>query len=150
MSTTFRIDWSLTPDLSVQYFGQPFVSAGHYNKYRFVTQPSASAYSDRFHVYEPSQIQHNQSDENFSIDETLNGIADYTFEDPDFKMREFLSNLVIRWEYKPGSIFYLVWSQNRSSWLNRGLFSVNEDLDGLFTVRPHDIFMIKASYWFSF
>lgn len=149
LSTTFRIDWSLSPDLSIQYYGQPFVSAGHYDRYRYVTNPSAASYDDRWALYSGSQIRADAGNENFFIDETGIGSIDYEFENPDFNMREFLSNLVIRWEYKPGSAFYLVWSQNRSSWLNHGLFAADEDLDGLFSIRPHDIFMVKVSYWFS-
>jgi len=49
----------------------------------------------------------------YRIDEDQDGTVDYRVETPDFDYREFNSTLVLRWEYRPGSLFYLVWSQAR-------------------------------------
>jgi hypothetical protein len=70
----------------------------------------------------------------------------YTFEQPDFSVKEFLSNLVIRWEYEPGSTLFLVWSQNRKSYHDTGSFDFSRDLGRLFGEFPHDVWLVKLSY----
>ena len=81
------------------------------------------------------------------MDENGDGTADYSFADPDFNFREFRSNLVIRWEYIPGSALYVVWSQGRTGFLPTGDFSFR-DVDGLFGLHPYDVFLVKFSYCF--
>jgi hypothetical protein len=61
-------------------------------------------------------------------------------------VQEFLSNLVLRWEYRPGSIIYLVWSQNRSAYANTGGFDFNNDMGSLFDEAPQNTFLLKFSY----
>lgn len=141
---TFRIDYNITPELSIQYYGSPFASVGRYSGFRRVVDPGASDYDSRFSV----------------LNAVLNG-ADYevygnepssllyTFADPNFNFSQFRSNLVLRWEYLPGSELYLVWSQDRTGYAGSGLFSTADALDGLAKVLPDNIFLLKVSYWFS-
>ncbi|NTW25361.1 MAG: hypothetical protein HGA37_11725, partial [Lentimicrobium sp.] len=72
--------------------------------------------------------------------------SDYSFDKPDFNAFYFISNLVIRWEYLPGSSVYLIWSQNREDSQSQGVFSPADDLEHLSTIYPHNVFMIKLSY----
>lgn len=137
----FRIDFSFTPDLSLQYYGQPFVSNGLYSNYKWVTDSRASNYNDRFVIVE--------RDEEGGIDLDGNNEADVYLEDSDFKFVYFQSNMVLRWEYLPGSTVYLVWSQSRdNSDFNREQlpFEFNEDMNHMFRVFPHDVFLVKLSY----
>ena len=83
------------------------------------------------------------------IGQVWNHIMDYSFDKPDFNFRQFRSNLVIRWEYTPGSTVYFVWSQNRTGDDNSGDFSFRNDMNQLFEVYPHDVFLIKINRWFS-
>jgi len=73
----------------------------------------------------------------------------YSFGDPNFNFRQFRSNLVIRWEYHPGSTLYLVWSQGRTSTGSGGIFSYENDTRELFGTVPNNVFLVKLSYWFS-
>jgi len=76
---------------------------------------------------------------------------DYTISKPDFNVKEFLSNLVIRWEYNPGSSLYLVWSQTRSGYNGTGNMDLLNNLGDLFDSgnnKPHNVFLIKFSYRF--
>jgi len=141
-----RINIGLSPDLTVQYYGQPFISAGKYSDYKMITHPDAGLFTDRFVTFNEQQISYSADDELFSIDENTDGSADYSFYKPDFNAFYFLSNLVIRWEYRPGSSVYLVWSQNRSDGLSIGQFHPGLDLDHLTTIYPHNVFLIKVSY----
>jgi len=149
LSLTFRVDYSLTPNLSLQYYGSPFVSAGDYHRFKRVTSPRAEAYEDRFHEFTGDEIAWNDADGVYEVDEDGDGTADYDFSDRDFNVRYFNSNLVLRWEYQPGSIAYLVWSQSRSGYVGTGAFSARDDLDALFDVHPHNVFLIKVSKWLS-
>jgi hypothetical protein len=56
---------------------------------------------------------------------------------------------VVRWQYSPGSSFYLVWSQARSGFSPDGRFDLRNDVDDLFGIHPHDVFLVKFNRWFS-
>ncbi len=149
LSFVFRVNYTITPELTIEYYGQPFVSAGKYSEYKVITDSKADEYRDRFHIFEPSEISYDQQNKLYSIDENSDGIDDYSFGNPDFNFRQFRSNLVVRWEYLPGSVFYLVWSQGRTSSASRGIFSYGNDMKDLFDVVPNNIFLVKLSYWFA-
>jgi hypothetical protein len=142
----FRLNVGITPDLTIQYYGQPYISAGSYTDYKMITDPKAAKFTDRFSYYAANQISYNNDDEVYNIDEDVNGTSDYSFDKPDFNAYYFISNLVIRWEYLPGSSVYLVWSQNRTDYQTQGVFNPSDDLNHLSTIYPHNVFMIKVSY----
>ncbi|NIO29554.1 MAG: hypothetical protein GTO29_13485 [Candidatus Latescibacteria bacterium] len=146
---TFRLDYCITPNLTVQYYGAPFVSAGRYSGFKRITNSRADKYQDRFNVFDEGQIAYDSIDNVYYIDEDENATNDYAIDNPDFNFRDFNSNLVIRWEYMPGSLLYLVWSQARSEYQSFGEFDFDRDMRGLFDVHPHDIFLIKFIKWFS-
>ena len=145
----FRLNYSMTPELSIQYYGQPFISAGAYTQYKRITQPRADRYEDRFENYSEDQISYDAENEVYHVDEDLDGVSDYSFDLPDFNFKQFRSNLVVRWEYLPGSLLYLVWSQGRTDSNAYGDFSFNRDFRDLFSITPDNIFLIKFSRWFS-
>jgi len=147
LSMSIRINLNLTPDFSVQYYGQPFVAAGKYSNFKRVTNPIADKYNDRFHIFNDNEISYNVNDEIYNIDENSNGSVDYSIENPNFNMLQFRSNLVARWEYKPGSILYVVWSQGKSDYYSNGNFAFS-DVNNLIDIYPHNIFLVKLSYRF--
>jgi hypothetical protein len=146
---TFRINFTLTPELTLEYYGQPFVSAGKYSYFKRITDPDADEYRNRYHVFADGEISHISEENVYNIDENIDGTTDYSIDNPDFNFRQFRSNLVIRWEYSPGSTLFLVWSQGRTSTASEGIFSYRNDVKDLFGIVPHNIFLIKFSYWFS-
>ena len=77
------------------------------------------------------------------------GVTDYRFGNPDFGFRQLRSNRVVRWEYSPGSMIYVVWSQQRTGTDASGEFAVGEATRALFKVVPTNVFMIKMSRRFS-
>ncbi|WP_462281107.1 DUF5916 domain-containing protein [Salinivirga cyanobacteriivorans] len=146
---SFRANISLTPNLSIQYWGQPFISAGKYDAFKRITDPRANKYSDRFHVFRNNEINYNSNDEAYAIDHDADGTVDYNIDKPDFNIMDFISNLVIRWEYTPGSAVYLVWTQNRSGDDGKGTFNFSDNTSDLFNISPYNVFLIKATYRFS-
>lgn len=154
LSASLRINLNLSPNLTLQYWGQPFVASGKYHDYKYITDPVAVNYKDRFHTYLPDQIQ--EGPDNFTVDENHNGMT-YSIDKSDFNYKAFLSNLVIRWEYSPGSSVYLVWSQNRSGFNPVGNMDYINDMGDLFNPRLYrdnsdyqlkNVFLIKFSYRF--
>ena len=148
INASFRINLNLSPDLTFQYWGQPFIATGEYFDHKLILKPDAESYEERFRVF--SDAQKTYDGEEYGIDENLDGAVDYSFENSSFKKQEFLSNLVIRWEYDPGSIIYLVWSQSRS-YEGSGRLDCFNDMSDLFSGRentPHNVFLLKFSYRF--
>lgn len=149
LSLTFRINYTINPELSVEFYGQPFVSAGKYNKINMITNPVADEFSDRYRTFTPSEISLEGWSNMYRIDENRDGFTDYSVPNPDFNFRQFRSNLVVRWEYLPGSTVFLVWSQGRTSSDINGNFNYGNDLGDLFSTVPRNVFLLKFSYLFS-
>ncbi|MCD4794954.1 MAG: carbohydrate binding family 9 domain-containing protein [Bacteroidales bacterium] len=148
ISLTAGVDLNITPDFTIQYYGAPFISAAVYNNFKKITDPKAELYNDRFHVFNNNEIFYLADDESYGINETGNGNYDYFIELPDFNYQQFRSNLVLRWEYKPGSLLYLVWSQDKTDSFINGEFDLGNDLKSMFKIDAYDVFLIKLSYRF--
>ena len=125
-----RLNITATPNLSFQFYGQPYVSSGTYADWRELDQPRSSDYDRRFKKYG-----------------TTNGIFD------GFNFREFRSNAVLRYEYRPGSTLFVVWQQGRSDYITRADEGYNEgssfgrDYRSTFRDHPNNTFLVKWSYW---
>lgn len=149
-SLTARVDYTVTPRLSFQFYAQPFISAGRYSGFREVTDPRAGRFADRFHRYGADQLHpavNDSGDRIYQVDLDADGTPDFTFDDPDFNFKELRSNAVLRWEYRPGSTLFLVWSQGRSDVEPQGAYDLGRDGKRLFETRGTNILMLKVSYW---
>jgi hypothetical protein len=144
---TFRADYSITPDLSVQFYGSPFISTGKYSEFKRATNTMDKKYENRFVMLDNSVLKRNTENNCYSVAEP-NG-NQYSFGNPDFSFREFRFNLVVRWEYRPNSTVYLVWSQDRSGFNPEYTSSFNRNVKELFQYNPNNVFMVKLSYWLS-
>jgi hypothetical protein len=148
-SFTFRLNYTFTPELSLEYYGEPFVSAGKYSDFNRTTNTLANRFKDRYRIFPGNELHFNSGDNNYAVDENRDGNVDYTFDNPDFNFQQFRSNLVVRWEYLPGSTLFLVWSQGRTNSATDGSFAYSKEMKDLFGIEPHNVFLIKFSYWFS-
>lgn len=118
LDITFRTNVSFSRYLSLQMYMQPFLTAGHYQNYKEL----ARAYSYDFTPY------------------PLN-------ENHDFKIASLKSNVVLRWEYRPGSTFYFVWTRSYRDYASNSSFRPGNDMRELFTNTGTNIVMIKWNYW---
>jgi hypothetical protein len=126
-SVTTRLDYTFTPTLTLQLYAQPFVSKGTYANLRELDDPRAPAYDDRYRPYPDPELAENPGGFNF---------------------KQFRSNLVLRWEYRPGSTLFVVWNQGRSGFSPlEGDRSLAGDFRDLFSQRPDNTILVKASYW---
>lgn len=147
LSMSFRLNYTINPNLSIQYWGQPFISRGRYSDFKIVTDSMAEVFEDRITGYAPNQISF--LDGSYNVDEDVNGVTDFSFGDPDFSFIQFRSNLVVRWEYIPGSEIFLVWSQDNSQSGNPSDRLLNSLGDNIFgDSKPKNIFLLKATYRF--
>ncbi len=147
-STSFRINYTINPDLSIQFYAEPFVSIGNYTNFNHITNPVADDLYDRFDLYDENQIKIN--DGTYEVDENRDGSIDYSFDDPDFAFVQYRSNLVVRWEYIPGSEIYLVWSQGTTGYgdPNDRLW---ENIDNeIIQQKPENTYLIKVTYRYIF
>lgn len=144
LNFTFRVDYNITPELSIQYYGSPFASVGSYSDYKLINNPRADAYHERYLPITPES--NGIDNQSFYIREN-NDI--FVFDNPDFNFNQMRSNLVFRWEYRPGSQIYLVWSNERTDWLNPGNAPLRRAASRLADTTPDNIFMVKFNYWFS-
>ncbi|MFK8060699.1 MAG: DUF5916 domain-containing protein [Polaribacter sp.] len=147
LTTTLRLNYSFTPNISLQFYGQPFISKGTYSDLNYVVNPIATSINDRISVYDANQISF--QNDNYLIDENRNGTTDYSFSNPDFSFVQLQTNLVARWEYIPGSELFLVWSRG-----SVGSAPINDDLidsvsDQVFNAPANDTFLVKFTYRFA-
>jgi hypothetical protein len=125
---TARIDYTISPTMTIQVYAQPFVSKGTYSELRELSDtPRAEEYDDRYQPYFDPEVA----------------------ADPGgFNYKQFRSNVVFRWEYLPGSILFVVWSQGREGVVGEeGTAGLGGDLRELFRLPADNTFLIKASYW---
>ena len=141
---TFRVNYNLTPDISIQYYGSPFVSSGMYDRFKYAVEAASGSLSRRTRNFTDSEIKYNDIIREYEI---TRGSANYSFAQPDFSFREFRSNLVARWEYRPGSTIYLVWENRRQSRENVYYASYGHNLGEMMQVTPTNVFMVKMSFW---
>ena len=139
--TTLRVEYFITPELSLQYYGSPYASVGKYSSYRKVNESKSKDLNER---YSPLYIEGD-----YLVDEDDNELLDFNTENPDFDFNEFRSNFVLRWEYKTGSTFYFVWTNTSSSYDDTYNPSITKSFSNFSDAKAQNAFMIKFSYWFS-
>ncbi|VXD13532.1 DUF5916 domain-containing protein [Marinoscillum sp. 108] len=147
-SASVRANYIITPNLSVEYWGQPFISRGEYSDFKKVLSPNSDHFEERHVSLGPDQINYADESGSYFIDENRDGITEAELDDPNFNFMQFRSNFVIRWEYIPGSTLFVVWTssssdshnsrENRFSYLATDL----KQADGT------NIFLIKYTYRF--
>ena len=143
-SLTTRLDLAFSPTVTLQLYGQPFLSAGTYTRFKEVVAPRARNYSD---LFQPLSLQ--LKNNVYSSDQNGDGVVDLEFDNPAFNVREFTSNTVFRWEYRPGSTLFVVWSQGRHSDGDKA-FQLSRDATELFRTAPENVLLLKMTRWMSF
>ena len=145
LSASLRLNWIFNPNLSLQLYVQPLISAGAYTNFKQLETPSTYdflVYGQDGSTFDP---------ETNTADPDGNGPAEpIEIDNPDFNVRSLRGNAVLRWEYLPGSVIYFVWTQTRSEAEDIGEFKFEESLTRMVHVEPDNIFMIKVTYWLNF
>ncbi len=122
VSLNTRVNYAITPTLTIQLYAEPFVSAGAYTNFKELVDGRAGSYESRYAPYAYSG-------------------------NPDFNYRSFRTTNVLRWEYKPGSTLFVVWQQGREDVLSHGTFNFSRDFGGVFEAPARNVFLVKLAYW---
>jgi hypothetical protein len=146
---TLRLNYALSPDLTIQYYGSPYITMGRYTHFKTLADPDTKDPGNVFRNFSGSEIAYDPGTRMYDLFSAAGPDPVFSFSNPDFNFRQFRSNLVARWEYRPGSVLYLVWTHNRTS--NEDI--TNDALDynfrSLFREHAENVFLVKFSYWFS-
>jgi hypothetical protein len=143
---TTRLNYTISPRISLQLYAQPFLSAGTYSGFKESGNVRAASYKDRFLPFNSAQVVDNMG--NLEIDANNDGVGDFSVPKPDFQVGALISNLVFRWEYLPGSNLYLIWSQARNGFKPDGAIG-SSDIGNVFTNPSAHVVMLKLSYWWN-
>ena len=125
-----RLNFTATPNLSFQFYGEPFNSNGTFANWKELSDPRADDFASRFKSYKSGA-----------------GVFD------GFNFRQFRSNTVVRYEYLPGSTLFVVWQQGRSNSLSPSDpgymqdYRISRDYNSPFRDHPNNTFLVKWSYW---
>lgn len=150
-ATTLRLNYSLNPNFSFQFYGQSFISRGRYADFNFVNNASASSFNERVNQYTVNQLSNGtdfEGNATFLVDENSDNTTDYSFEKPDFSFVQLQTNLVVRWEYVPGSELFLVWSRGSAGSQNANNSLTDSVRNQVLDVPAKDTFLLKATYRF--
>jgi hypothetical protein len=139
LGLTFRADYHISPELSIQYYGSPFAASAKFSNFKEANQTRSNNYSEQFSSFSSPKLIGN----NYQLAQNVE------IENPDQTFAEFKSNFVIKWEYRPGSSLYLVWSGQKSEDLDFQANSLGSSFRRLNDLFANNLFLVKFNYWFS-
>ena len=143
VSMQLRLNYTFKPDLNLDFYAEPFAASGSYDRFGELLVPKSR---DLLVYGENGTTLDRLTDGSLLV---TDGTASFTLENPDFQVKSFRSNLVLRWEWRPGSTLYLVWQQNRFE--SRAI----RERAGLgtmfrsFSAPGDNFFAVKTTLWFS-
>jgi hypothetical protein len=127
VAMNFRLNWAVTPNISLQTYVQPYITSGNYRDFKSLAEPGT-------YTFAPVS--------DGTVEGALGG-------NPDFNYRSLRGNAVFRWEYMSGSTFYLVWTQAREDVVSDGSFNFHDDMKAIANAPKDNIFLAKVSYYFT-
>jgi hypothetical protein len=142
-----RVTGLISPKMSITLFVQPLIAVGDYTQFKELAAPRTYDFTN----YSDSGsrvISYNPASQVYTVSpDTEAGAADFTFGNPDFNLKSLRLNAVFRWELKPGSTFYAVWTRQQQDTSDPGTYSLARDARRMFTVPGDDVFLVKMAYW---
>jgi hypothetical protein len=147
-----RVNMTFTPNLTLQMFAQPFLASGKYSSFKEFAEVKSRQMNffgrDNGSTVVTNKDQQTGAITGYTIDPDGTGpSAAFAIDNPDFNLRSLRGTGVLRWEYRPGSTLYFVWTQERDGFDQFGDFNFSRDRSALFRDRPTNVFQIKGTYW---
>ncbi len=137
-----RVNWTFTPNLSLQFFGRPYLTSGQYASFKELETPRTRDFT----VYGVDRGTITETSTGYAVDPGDGG-PEFGLPNPNFAFRSIRANAVLRWEYRPGSTVFFVWQQQRQGVDQTGSFDIGRDFGALMREPAHNVFLIKLSYW---
>jgi hypothetical protein len=130
---------SFTPNLSLETYLQPLISTGAFSDYKELARASSYEfihYGDAA-VVTPGMVEVVRSEGDTLRVGNPSGYVN---------RKALRGNAVLRWEYRPGSVLYLVWTQSRERDAEpAGGLQIGPAVRRLFDARTNDIFLVKVT-----
>jgi hypothetical protein len=154
-----RLNVTFSTNLTLELFLQPLIASGAYARYKEYAAPRTlqrGTYGEDFGtaaaVPRPPLVPGGaaRADSIVLDPDGAGPAAEFWFPDPSFTFRSLRGNVVLRWEYRPGSTLFLVWTRSGDSSLTRGRLDLGEDLGGLFDGPSANFFLLKVNVWLGF
>jgi len=144
ISASIRLNWTFSPALSLQLYMQPYISQGKYYNYKQLRRSK----SYDFLIY--GRDGSTWDGKNFTADPDGSGpAASIDIDNKDFNYTSLRSNIILRWEYNPGSVIFLVWSQSRTDDVIQDSFLPGRSMRSLFNQHGDNVVMLKFTKWFN-
>ena len=145
LSMTTRVNWILNPRASLQVFMQPLLATGGYDGFKALAGPRTFEFRE---FSSAGVLSLDAAERRYTIDPDAGGAASpFSFDDPDFNFKSLRVNAVFRWEFRPGSTLYAVWTEQREDESYPGEFRFRRDARRLFSTPSDDVFLLKMTYW---
>lgn len=141
-SVVARLNAVATPTLTLQVYAELFTSENRFAGLTRVATPRARPFEERFRRFTPEEVTPDPDRGAVHLDVTGDGVPDTQISDPDFAVGRFRSSAVLRWEWRPGSTLFLIWTQGRG-----GRCGVGAEVCAPFGQAPTDNLMVKGTFW---
>ena len=154
IGSEMRLDWTFTPRLTLQGYLQPFIAVGQYDAFKELAAPTTFEYNmygtgagragaragrRSGTMRRAASTRSIRTGRGARPRRSRSGI-------PDFNYKSLRGTVVLRWEYRPGSLLYFVWTQNRADYADPGELRLWRDMGDLFCAPGDNIFLLKVSY----
>lgn len=141
-----RVNVILSPRASLQVYLQPLFSVGRYAGFKEAAKPGTRQYT-RYGI-DAGSIAFDAVAGVYAVNPGGSGTP-FVIPNPDFNYTSLRVNAIYRWEFRPGSTLYVVWTQQREGDDTQGRFAFNQDISRMMRAPSDNVFMVKMSYWFS-
>jgi hypothetical protein len=142
-----RLNLILSPRMSLQMYLQPLLSVGRYTGFKEALQPRTYDFAE--YGKDTGTISYDAANGVYTVYPGAGATGTpFLIPNPDFNYTSLRANTVFRWEFKPGSTLYVVWTQQREDETSDGRFAFNQDVSRMMRAPGDNVFMVKMSYWF--
>ena len=140
-----RLDWTFSPWLSLQLFLQPFASSGDFSRFKEFTTPRRFDFAE--YGAQRGTVTALPAGA-IRVDPDGTGPArPFEIDNQDFAVRALRGNAVLRWEYRPGSALFLVWSQQREQGFDDVRLNVIGEAGRTLADPGRHVFLVKFTKW---
>jgi hypothetical protein len=142
LATELRMSFTLRPDLNLDVYAEPFAASGRYYDFGELVRPRSRERLTYGEARDTAIV--TNADGTRSV---LDGATTFDLRARDFNTLSFRSNVVLRWEWRPGSTLYMVWQMDRA---DSEVLGSHIDIGDMFrSVRApgSNFFVVKTSFW---
>jgi hypothetical protein len=144
LSARLRLNYAFTPNFTVEAYAEPFAASGRFYDFGELPAPRSRALRTYGAVGTGTTI---TRDDSTGVRTVTDGASSFTIPALDFNRLSFRSNLVLRWEWLPGSTAFLIWQQNRQDQTEAGRLINPRDVWNSTQIAGDNFFVVKVSYW---